>query len=82
MKGTSCSKKVDKLSMAPVIHRVWRERNNRQFQCKSVPASVLCSLIAEEVRTCKWSWRNLKPTDRNRPLARDWRPSPRIFGSL
>lgn len=32
MKGTSCSKKVDKLSMAPAIYRVWRERNNRQFQ--------------------------------------------------
>lgn len=66
----SCPIRVYKLSMVAAIYRIWRERNNRQFEGPSVTAPALGALIMEEIRACLSSWRSLKPGDANRLLVR------------
>lgn len=61
--GDSRSSRVYKLSMAAAFYGVWRERNGRQFQGLSFPASSLGAQIIGDVRACLNSWRGLKAND-------------------
>ncbi|KAG5565583.1 hypothetical protein RHGRI_001484 [Rhododendron griersonianum] len=81
MSGASIRCRVYKLSLAASIYWIWRERNNRVFQGKSLPAPLLSSHIIAEVRACLYSWRGLQRTDEARLMSVVWGLSSRIFSS-
>lgn len=73
--------RVYRLSLAATIYWIWRERNSRLFQGKTLPAPFLGSHIIAEVRACLCSWRGLKRTDENQLLVDVWGLSSRIIRS-
>ncbi|XP_058202835.1 uncharacterized protein LOC131317295 [Rhododendron vialii] len=79
MSGASLRCRVYKLSLAAPIYWIWRERNNRVFQRKSLLAPLLSSHIIAEVRACLCSWRDLPRTDEARLMSAVWGLSSRIF---
>ncbi|KAI8555047.1 hypothetical protein RHMOL_Rhmol05G0143900 [Rhododendron molle] len=81
MSGASISCRIYKLSLAASIYWIWRERNNRVFQGKSLHAPLLSSHIIAEVRACLCSWRGLKRTEEARLMSVVWGLSSRIFSS-
>lgn len=79
-----CTSRIYEPSLAASIHRpTWRERNNRHFK---LFVSLLIIWVRELLKklgtSCICSWRNLKPTDENRILAKGWGEGARIIGAV
>lgn len=79
-----CTSRIYELSLAASIHQpTWRERNNQNFK---LFVSLLIIWVRELLKklgtSCICSWRNLKPTDENRILAKGWGVGARIIGAV
>lgn len=69
-KGNSIACRV-KDSFAAAVYWLWKVRNFRQFQGKTMPAPMIGAQIVDKVPACIASCRRLKPTFENRLIIDD-----------
>lgn len=66
--GSSLRHLLFKLSCVAAIYHLWKERNRRIFQSKSLDADHIFSAVIADIRVYASSWRRLRKSDENRLL--------------